>query len=346
MLVRFFAACLIAAPLYGACVETLAPYKTADLAWADYPRLQDVAWVNDDEVALATWHGISLYSIQHGRGSSLLPPDMLENVVRVASDGRGVVAANALYSFVAVEAGSGNLIAETNELPVRITDLALDNGRLTILGTPNERQHLPAALLYTGNLTQPIEKFTPVGPLDPQLAHTARQTLVMQGGSLAREPDGTVDIITPWRAGIQRARGTAMLSTLAPSMTQLEIPHVTDLLERYAKNFPARYTEILNRQNVADDIVRIDSGPAVVVRHVEAEHVHWSLWFVGNSGVQRKVDLTAEQAYAFGGHLRCDARGARLVCALLTLNKVGEPPAFNRLLLFDLHQVRRSGGCK
>jgi hypothetical protein len=40
--------------MHGACVETLAPYKAAQLSWAEYPRLQDVAWVDSERVALTT----------------------------------------------------------------------------------------------------------------------------------------------------------------------------------------------------------------------------------------------------------------------------------------------------
>jgi hypothetical protein len=53
-LVRLLVAMLTAVPMHGACVETLAPYKAAQLSWAEYPRLQDVAWVDSERVALTT----------------------------------------------------------------------------------------------------------------------------------------------------------------------------------------------------------------------------------------------------------------------------------------------------
>ena len=85
-LARFLVAILTAVPMYGACVETLAPYKAAQLSWAEYPRLQDVAWVDSERVALATWHGPLVYSIAEGRASWLVPLDTVENVMRVASE--------------------------------------------------------------------------------------------------------------------------------------------------------------------------------------------------------------------------------------------------------------------
>lgn len=345
-LVRLLVAILTAVPMYGACVETLAPYKTAELSWAEYPRLQDIAWVDSERVALATWHGVSVYWIAEGRASWLVPPDTVENVMRVSSDGRTIVAANAMYSFIAADAESGKLVAQTNSLPVRVTDLAYGNGSLTILGTTNEK-NVPAAMLYAGKITEPIEKFRPIGLLDADQALVARLALVTQGGSLARGPDGAIETIVPWRAGIQHvsASGALQQQDAAP-LSALVVGNIDDLIKRYASDFPARYTNILNKQPIADDIVATDEGTAVVVRHVESGRIHWTLWFVDGRAVRRKVDLAAEQAYPYGGHLRCDARGGRMACVFLTLTKVGQPPAFNRLLLFNLHDVRKGPGCK
>jgi hypothetical protein len=345
-LVRFLVAIAIAVPLYGACVETLAPYKTADLSWAEYPRLQDIAWVDSENVALATWHGVSVYSIPHGRASWLVPLDTVENVMRVSSDGRTIVAANAMYSMIAVDAESGKVVAQTNNLPVRVTDLAYGSGQLTILGTTNGK-NVPAAMLYAGDITEPIEKYRAIGPLDADQALVARLALVTQGGSVVREPDGTIETIVPWRAGMQHVSASGTLQQHdAGSLSALMVPEVDDLMKRYASDFPGRYTNILNKQPIADDIVATDQGTAVVVRHVESDRVHWSLWFVDGHAVRRKVDLAAEQAYPYGGHFRCDARGGQVACVFLTLTKVGEPPAFNRLLLFNLGDVHRAPGCK
>src|SRR5436305_903966 len=121
-LVRLLVAILTVVPMYGACVETLAPYKAAALPWAEYPRLQDVSWVDSESVALATWHGVSVYSIAEGRASWLVPLDTVENVMRVSSDGHTIVAANAMYSMIAADAESGKLVAQTNSLPMRVTD--------------------------------------------------------------------------------------------------------------------------------------------------------------------------------------------------------------------------------
>jgi len=345
-IVRFLVAILIAVPMYGACVETLAPYKTAQLSWAEYPRLQDVAWVDSERVALATWHGPTVYWIEQGRSSWLVPLDTVENVMRVSSDGRTIVAANAMYSFIAADAESGKVVAQTNTLPVRVTDLAYRNGHLTILGTTNGK-NVPAAMLYAGQITEPIEKFRAIGPLDADQALVARLALVTQGGSVALGADGAAETIVPWRAGIQHVTAAGVLQQQdATPLSALVVANIDDLMKRYASDFPARYTNILNKQPIADDILITDQGTAVVVRHVDSDRTHWTLWFVDAHGVRRKVDLAAEQAYPYGGHLRCDARGGQIACVFLTLTKVGEPPAFNRLLLFNLHDVRRAPGCK
>jgi hypothetical protein len=344
-LVRFLVAIAISVPLYGACVETLAPYKTADLSWAEYPRLQDIAWVDSERVALATWHGVSVYSIPHGRASWLVPLDTVENVMRVSSDGHTIVAANAMYSMVAADAESGKVVAQSNNLPVRVTDLAYGNGHLIILGTTNGK--VPAAILYAGEITEPIDNFRAIGPLDTDQALIARLALVTQGGSVVRAPDGSIETIVPWRAGIQHvsASGTLQQQDATP-LSALMVPNIDDLMKRYASDFPGRYTNILNKQPIADDVIATDAGTAVVVRHVESDHVHWTLWFVDGHAVRRKVDLVAEQAYPYGGHFRCDARGGQVACVFLTLTKVGEPPAFNHLLLFNLRDVHRAPGCK
>jgi hypothetical protein len=344
--VRLLAACLIALPMYGACVETLAPYKSVELAWTDYPRPQDVSWVDADRVALAVWHGVSVYSLQHGRASELLPADLAENAQRVSSDGRTIVVANIGYSFVAADADSGKVVSETNQLPVLVTDLALHSGRLTILGTPNDGGNLRPALLYDGRVDQPISGFRPVGPLDPQQARTARNNLAMHGGSVVVESGGAVDAIVPWCPGVQRASGAGTVQQTAQSMAELVIPNSADLLLRYAKDFQGRYTQILNKQPIADDLVATSAGVAAVVRKFDGDRVHWSLWFVDAGNVRRTIDLALEQRYPYGGHLRCDARAAKVVCLQRVLEKVGQPPAFNRLHLFDLHDVRRTGKCK
>ena len=345
-LVRFLVAIAISVPLYGACVETLAPYKTAQLSWAEYPRLQDVAWVDAERVALATWHGVSVYSIPHGRASWLVPLDTVENVMRVSSDGRTIVAANAMYSMIAADAESGKVVAQTNNLPVRVTDLAYGSGHLTILGTTNGKD-VPAAMLYAGAITQPVEKYRAIGPLDADQALVARYALVTQGGSVVRASDGSIETIVPWRAGIQHVSASSALQQQdAISLSALRVANIDDLMKRYASDFPGRYTNILNKQPIADDIIATNEGTAVVVRHVESDRVHWTLWFVDGSAVRRKVDLAAEQAYPYGGHFRCDARGGQVACVFLTLTKVGEPPAFNRLLLFSLRDIHRAPGCK
>jgi hypothetical protein len=330
-------ASVAAAPV---CEERLAPLLLEHLGGPDYLRTRDVAWVDDSRVAIAASRGIRIRSIPD-RTSRLLPANIPE-VLRVASDGRTIVAANSQFVDVAVDVASGKTIHEREKYGMRIGDVGVAGKRFAVLGFPVKVDGVDFGNLWTGTVGAQWEAFHLLRPTPDSMWSSVRERSALFSGSVAMGPDGSVWSITPEEPGVVRynAEGRA-LPPLGKALRELVVPS----LAKYSLDPLARYTEVLNLQPMADDLVLLPEGPAIVVRKFSSGTISWALWFPGDEKTRRRIALAIDQKQIVGGHLRCDAKGTRLACVFGKLPKIGQPEE-PYLAIFDLAAVDRAENCK
>jgi hypothetical protein len=328
----------------AATCERLDPLVLKHLTGRDYSRTRDIAWVDDGRVAIATSSGLRLLTIRDA--SSRLLPANIREVLRVASDGRTIVASNAEFADVAVDVVSGKTIHERQKFGMRVNDVAVRGTTLAVLGFPVRVDGVDFGNLWKGAVGAPWESFELLRPTPNSHLDYVKSTFPLYAGAVAIASDGGVWSITPGEPGVVRydANGRSLRS-LGSRLTELVVPNLKDVMTKYAMDPLARYTEVLNRQPIVDDLILLPEGPAIVVRRFNQGTVSWELWFAGPEATRRRVRLAIDQKQIAGGHLRCDARGMMIACVFGKLLKVGQPEE-PYLTVFDLSTVKRSSGCK
>jgi hypothetical protein len=221
---------------------------------------------------------------------------------------------------------------------MRIMDLAVRDGNVAVLGYSYDSRRRGGPL-WTGKPGAPWEEHRLL--YDASQRHDARYrtALAPYAGAVVFLDDHTVATITPVEAGVRRYRISdgAALPVLGPDMTLL----AADLTEAILDTDLGKRYEQLNRHATIDDLVALNSGPAVVVRTWSNGRTRWSLWLPSESSATRRLPLGVEDSRTIGAHLRCDGRGWRLACIG---GADGRKSKAGAVYLFDLEKAVRA--CK
>ncbi|MCU1244146.1 MAG: hypothetical protein JWN02_56, partial [Acidobacteria bacterium] len=304
----------------------------------------------NDEVLLAHAGGVEALRIgvlsMHPVISSSPTPQGLPDCAILATDGRVVVASGDNYTDAASDLVTGKLKYSRQHAALQIFDLAVQHGRLVVLGRPLLLRGSDYGFLYVGRVGDKWESFQLFHAVSAEAEKVLRYSAPPYSGGLALEDDGTIDFITPAEAGVVRYRwdGSPLPTLGEQALRSLVVSRMEEVWYRYSQDVMGRYSEILNRQPTADDLVVTPRGVAVVVRQAHDQRVWWELWFPDAKGIKRKVRLGIDERSPAGSHLRCSARQERLACVYGKFTKYLQP-SIPHLVLFDLSQAKPDPAC-
>jgi hypothetical protein len=299
----------------GAAAAATLPAAERPLDAACGETVRSVAWTSDGELLLASRNGVRRYSVASGRCTPLFD---LPHVAAIATDGESAVALGLPITVHAARIADGAKLFTHNAAEFRPIDIAVHRDRLYVFGfyTYDTKTALPSPSVWRGELTSDWSNLTPVHRVTTREAFdVVHDAFPGRGAALAVEADGTLDVVSEAEPGVfrYRADGTP-LPPLGISVRDLVLARFAEM-RAYRKDVSGRYRDILNRQPTIDDLVVTPDGPAIVVRLVDGDRIHWQLWYPNATTIAARVDLAATLTGSVG-HIRCDARAARLACVL------------------------------
>ena len=344
------AALLVSASAAAACPQRVEPLVARDLPWV---LANDVDWLDDGRVLIGARDGILEYHVANGSARKIIaagdPPAGIRDAVKLATDGRSVVAFNFDYVDVAFDLTRREMLEARRFPAMQMYDVAVRGDAVALLGYPLQVKGLAGGTLWLGKLGAPWESFRRLRAFGVPAAQSKGKTLPPifppYSGAVLFTRDGSIAMITPLEPGVLRfgADGTP-LPTLGRSLDELVIERLPEL-SRYAADPLGRYEALLNRQPLADDLIETAAGLAIVVRRFAEGRVWWELWFVDATGAPRRVRLGIDDRRPSGGHLLCDGRGTKVACVYRQFrgqNAIG--PA--RFVLFDLATAKPDASCR
>jgi hypothetical protein len=338
-------ACDAAAAL---CTETLAPALQRKLPRDRYPAAHSVAWLDDDNVIIGSRGGIVQYSISKDVAKTLVMnldvPNGLPAAERLRTDGKTLVAFGTDRSDIAYDLAKQKIVHARRTAAMLVSDMAVRGDEVVVLGFPMKHQG-DVGPLWIGKVGAPWDDLKLLRAADPKSVDVLQFAMAPYGGAVLFLSDNTIAAISPAEAGVMRYKpdGTP-LPKLGTDLVELLMPKMPDVILRYGQDVMGRYTEIVNKQPLADDLVNTPQGIAIVVRRWDAGKVWWEAWFPNAKSLARRIRLGVEDKRVAGGVLRCDNRGARLAClfgAQTEFNKPDQP----YLLVFNWKDVKRDPSC-
>jgi hypothetical protein len=340
---RLLLAALLAAGTAAAqpC-ETLEATFVRQLPLPTFARVGGVAWRNGGKLLLGAESGVNEYDIVSGDVRRVVSasaiPYGLPDVMNLATDGRRLFAFNLDYSDLAFDLDAAKILRARHHAALQIADVAVRGDTVAVLGRPVLLQR-DFGSLWVGPIGAPWQEFRGIHPLGGEAADIYKGAFAPYGGAVVIQKNGTIAIVTPAEAGVLRfaADGT-QLPTIGRGLTELMVPRLPEILRRYASDVDGRYSQILNRQPIIDDLLETSDGLAIVVRRVAGERLTWELWFPDEQSKRRVVRLGVSDD-ATGGHLHCDARGTKIACTFGKSTGAAKPQ-LPQLALFDLKQAR------
>jgi hypothetical protein len=324
--------------------DALKPLSVRALAPEKYPAAHTLAFLDAGHVAIGSRSGIHSLDLATFKLEPLVSaaqaPGGLPAVQKLRSDGRTIVAFNNSRGDAAYSVADRRLLYSRESFKLLVSDIDVDGSTVVVLGYPLTLKGKGTAALWIGKLGSEWDEYKAVHPLDPAAAAIMRYAFAPHGGAVLID-EGIVYMVNPAEAGVARHRldGTA-LATLAPSLTSLTVPNLPDTIMKYGADPEARYREIVNKQSVADDLVRLPDGVAIVVRKWTAGKVGFELWYPNESGIVRRTRLEVEDTRVAGGHLRCDARGPTLACMFGKATDLQHPDVPS-VVVFDTSKARK-----
>jgi hypothetical protein len=315
----------LAAILLFASVASSAPLKpAAEIALSKHGALaSDVAWINDDALLVALIKGgVVRVTPSTKKVKVWLPegplPDGSPYAELVATDGETVVVTSGNRRHAVFRTMKGKHLFGFYDGPLMPLGLAVSNGKafmsgwLTKVGTDADQQR-GALFVHTPPDEMPHPPLHRIQTEDG--LKRWRRTAPPYGGSVVAMPDGSVALITSAEPGVYRYDRDGKLAEVLGSTVDSLLVDSVSLGQSYAQDVAGRYTQFLNRQPIIDDLVATPSGPAILVRIASGDHIGWELWTVNQTEVTSRQPLEPKRLGPFG-HMRCEARGRRLACAV------------------------------
>lgn len=305
---------LLLGAVVAATISSVAPRITVPMP-GQYAK--DVAWENADSVLIANDRGVQRYSVRTRATESLVStialPDGLPTPESVDSDGVSLMTTSH-YTI----GGYAMRLADRKRLSaMRVTLLPLDvtvNGtRACILGL--NMTEVTDEAVWCGPIEKSWMKYTVVHRLTSGAKFYPNSYTFSRAGAVALAEDGSLYVVTTSEPGVfHYSADGKLIERLGESFDELVVPWTRDFKTRFAGDIDGRYTLLLNKQPLVEDLVLTSRGPALVVRVAEKNSVRWELWWPRADG--REVPPTRLGINRPGpfGHLHCDARGTALAC--------------------------------
>jgi hypothetical protein len=332
-----------------ACGELLQPRSLVRLGTDVGLRTYGLAWSGGQTLLLATFDGVKRYDLRTGKSTTAVSgaevPVGIPAPSNVASDGATAVAFNDQFSAYAFRLADGVRVLGRRNHDFQILDAAVRGRFFYVLGFRTGAHEFPVPAIWRVATGAAWSTAVPLYVIrDVDAAEVLYTSLPPQGGSLAVEPDGTVDAVVAGEAGVIRIGPDGKeLPRLGGSLRQLEIPDMPEVIRKYARRPDLQY-EIFNRGLMADDLVLTAEGPALVVRGVAGDRVRWELWLPDGSGLRMRYRLGIDRPAPYG-HLRCDAAGRALACVFGQPAVNGKGPDRDFLAVFDLPPTPSRSRC-
>lgn len=319
----------------------------------------DVAWLNNESVLIASDQGVKAYSLMRSTFRTVITgtqiPEGLPHPDRVQADGETAVATDFASSQFACRARDGKRLFARSSPAFYVIDIAVWRDRLYVLGWPTDRNGVnnpSGTAVWTGAVVGQWDQLSPLHVVrsGPEAVAICNDSVSPYGGGLALENDGTVDVITAAEAGVFRYAPTGrLIQVLGQGLGELVIKRMHDVNFTFGRDFRKRYSEILNVQPIADDLVATADGPAILVRLAKGNSIHWELWYPDAERLRARLGLGLELSNPYA-HLACAARGRRLACVYseaVSEAKTSSPSArVPYLALFELPRVSSSDTSK
>lgn len=326
------------------CGAVLEPRSVVRLGRDVGLRTYGLTWSDERTLLLATFDGIKRYDLRAGKSQTIVSgadvPAGIPAPSNVASDGATAIAFNDQFAEVAFRLRDDARVLGRRSHDLQVLDAAVRGRFFYLLAFRTGKKELPVTALWRVEIGAPWTAAVPLYAIrDVDAGEVLYASLPPQGGSLAVEADGTVDAILAGEAGIIRIRPDgAELPRLGASLHQLEIPRMPEIIRKYAQRPDLQYGEIFNRAPMADDLVLLPEGPALVVRSVLGERVRWELWIPDGRGLRMRRRLGVDRAAPYG-HMRCEAHRRLLACVFGRPAAKLSDPDDDFLALFDLPPV-------
>lgn len=308
-------------PVLGS--SPLAPTATIRLPDSVAREVHDVAWQDDNHLLIASDRGVILYTIAGGETAEVIEavpvPAGLPSPIAVATDGSTVVAVSPFApGSVSVRLSDRKRLLAQQSHKLISSDVATRSGRVCYLGFAG--QPFAAITSSTAVLCGAADgAWSELKPL--HMLHSAAAAALYRfdvppyAGAVAMEDDGTVDVITSVEPGLYRyAAGAASPKVVGGDLRELVLNDADKILKQFAADLDGRYRLLLNVRPLVDGVVVTPAGPAIVVRKADHDVISWQLWFPEASGGATQRTALAIQRNGPFGHLRCDARRARMAC--------------------------------
>jgi hypothetical protein len=305
---------LIAAvfPLHGSadCRSPVQPAFVRELP--QYAAARSVAWRDDDRLLIGTRNsGVVEYDLSAKRFRTLPGTTAIDDIENLDTDGKTVLAFNRDHTDVVYDIDTATVVHKRRKAIMRVMDLAVHGGRVAALGFSFDKNN-PGGPLWLGKPGADWQQHQLLYDTSKKADARFRTAVSPYAGAVTFADANTVAVVTPFAAGVMRYRISdgASLQVLGKDMAEL-VWDVSQVIEH--NDLRVRY-DALGKRQIADDLVVLPEGPAVIVRGTSKGKAGWSLWLPSLNHTTRKWALGIGSNDPVGAHMRCDARGPVLAC--------------------------------
>ena len=285
---------------------------------AKHPR--DVTWLSADVLLATATGGVFEISLEKAEPRLYVPegplPDGSPDPELIDADESTVfVMGGGRRNYLQLD-WSGSPLFSFAGGPLVPRGLAVVDGHAFILGwmagKPSSAEE--AGALWKVPLGDALSDMVAIHSIesDDEAVGQFRTTGFPYAGAVVAEPTGTIAVMTTVEPGIFRYTAEGRLEEVIAPELELSIDH-RHLAANFARDVTGRYTEMLNRQPLLEDLVSTPFGLAVLIRTVEANEVGWTLRFVEGKRNGEEIALEPRANGPFG-HMRCESRGSMMAC--------------------------------
>lgn len=340
-------AVLIAALLSAVAAPAIHAQGISVVTERDLPGLpgnpHDIRWSSVDRVALSLGKSgavtVAVGGIQ-AKSETLIPAATNGGFFfssRLALSPQWALVASPFGGLSWRNLASGAMAPKPFPLAV-VVDVDIRGDRAAILGGDrgeNGDWSPDGAIAWTGSLSRNLSDLRPLmvaaqksGAMAMARCHFLESGAIrfMQDGSVVTMPGVEPDIYQYDAAGrLLRTWPTGPLGVL-------DYCPFDDVQTSEMAADPVRRMNWINQRTIVDDILPLDSGPALLLRAVKGNKTTWSVAVLRSNGSVQKIPLSVT-AQTPGAHMRGDVRGDRIALLVLDYALPGHRPATPRLVL-------------
>lgn len=335
----------VAIPANADCHLVIPQTSIRELPSSQFTGARSITWRDDRRLLIGTrGHGILEYDSVTGDTKPLVAsgeiPSGIPDVEKLDTDGVTVVAFNRDRTDVAFDLTKNKMVHTRRAAVMRVMDLAVNDGKVALLGYSFAPRAGGNGPVWIGDVGAGWDEHQLLYDAGPKYDEYFRFAMAPHAGAVRFLDKDTVGFVLASEPGVFRYRVAdgSPLPRLGNDMTDLVMPELPDLIQKYSTDVAARYSKVVNRAPTIDDLVSFRGSPAVVVRRWKTGTVYWELWFA-SAGATRKVRLDLTDSRVIGGHLRCDASSSsKLACLYGKQIQPGRPDQ-PHVVLFDISKA-------